>query len=90
MAEIFVKLGRSEEGVSSTRPETGALCLALNNTRYYYSDKEILKALSQVYSFGLGKARVNPWPNAPTGTSFEKSLTVFNIEQGYVGRMGRE
>ena len=30
--EIFVKVGRANEGTSSTRPETGALSLALTDT----------------------------------------------------------
>ena len=31
--ELFVKAGRANEGTSSTRPETGALSLALTDTR---------------------------------------------------------
>ena len=31
--ELFVKVGRANEGTSSTRPETGALSLALTDTR---------------------------------------------------------
>ena len=59
--ELFVKVGRENEGTSSTRPETGALSVAINDTRdrdkalIYISDSSTLLTNASA-CFGDGKS----------------------------------